>query len=299
MQVSQFRKVAIGVVAENMELKTPEGKLNRTVRVTPTEWLSMRDGELKDDPTPMTFKSQDAQGNETQGGFITNQTIPCQWLPAGANRLTPPTVRRGMRVELYQMGDQAKYFWKYTGLDDNLMKLETIIFGISAHTKEQKAGEEMELDPSNMYWFEISSHSKKIAMQTSKANGEPFEYDFYFDLEKGEFHLNDDVGNLVELISKQHLIRIQNQDGAYIRVDRKDIKAYAPQNIEGKADKDIKLTAGKNVKITAGENIDLDAKQNCRAKGGILASLTGGNSVLTLTTAGTVLKSPDVEIITT
>lgn len=299
MQVSQFRKVAIGVIAENMELKTAEGKLNRTVRVTPTEWLSMRDGELKDDPTPMTFKSQDAQGNETQGGFITNQTIPCLWLPAGSNRLTPPTVRRGMRVEIYQMGDQAKLWWRYTGLDDHLMKLETIIFGISAHTKEQDEGEEMELNPGNMYWFEISSHSKKIAMQTSKANGEPFAYDFFFDLAVGEVSLNDDVGNFFNLVSKQHLLHLQNQDGTFVKLERKDIKAYAPQNIEGKADKDIKLTAGKNIKITAGENIDLDAKQNCRAKGGILASLTGGNSVLTLTTAGTVLKSPDVEIITT
>lgn len=296
MDASVFKKVAIGVIAENIKLKAG-GMLNRTVRVTPTEWLSMRDGELTDNPTPMTYKSQNAQGVETQGGFITNNAIPCEWLPAGSNRVTPPTVRRGMRVELYQTADEAKYYWRYLGLDDHLMKLETIIFGISAHTKEQKPGEKMELNVDNMYWFEMSSHSKKIALQTAKANGEPFKYEMFFDLAAGEFSLNDDVGNWFILNSKLHLLHLQNQDGTFVKLDKKDIKAYAPQNIEGKADKDIKLEAGKNISLTAGQNIDLDAKQNCRAKGGILASLDGGGSKLTLTAAGTVLKTPEVDVV--
>lgn len=290
MQVSQFKKVAIGVVAENMELKDAKGGLNHTVRITPTEWLSMRDGELKDDPTPMTFKSQDAQGNETQGGFITNQTIPCQWLPAGSNRKTPPTVRRGMRVEIHQMGDQAKYYWRYLGLDDHLMMLETFIWGISAHTKEQKEGETTELTPDNMYWFEVSSHSKMVAMQTSKANGEPFAYDFYFDLGKGEVHLNDDVGNFFQMISQQHLLHLENQDGTYVKLERKDINAFAPQNINADAKKDITVTAGNNINVTA--------KNNLVCKGGLLASIDGGGSKMTLTAAGTVLETPDVEILT-
>ena len=295
MEVSAFKKVAIGVVAANYEIYDEDGKLNKIIKVTPHEWLNMRDGELTDNPQSMTFKSQDAQGNETQGGFITNNAVPATWLPAGSNRLTPPTVRRGMRVELFRTGDQAKFYWRYMGLDDNLMKLETFIWGISAHTQEQNMGETMELNPDNMYWFEISSHSKKISMQTSKANGEPFRYEHFFDLEKGEFMVTDDVGNFLNLVSGQKLIHLQNGDGAFFKLDRKDIKAYAPQNIEGRADKDIKLDAGQNVKVTAGQNIDLEAGQNCRAKGGVLASLTGGSSVLTLTSAGTVLKSPQFD----
>ena len=295
MEVSAFKKVAIGVVAANYELYDENGKLNRVIKVTPTEWLNMRDGELTDNPQSMTFKSQDAQGNETQGGFITNNAVPATWFPAGSNRMTPPTVRRGMRVELFRSGDAAKFYWRYMGLDDNLMKLETFIWGISAHTQEQNMGETMELNPENMYWFEISSHSKKIAMQTSKANGEPFRYEQFFDLETGEFMLTDDVGNFINLISKAKLIHLQNGDGSFLKVDRKDVKAYAPQNIEGRADKDIKLDAGQDIKVTAGRNIDLDAKENCRAKGGVLASLTGGISVLTLTSEGTVLKSPQFD----
>jgi hypothetical protein len=294
MDASVFKKVAIGVVAENIEVKSGTA-INNTVRVTPTEWLSMRDGELANNPTPMTYKSQDAQGVETQGGFITNNTIPCEWLPAGANRLTPPTVRRGMRVELFQTADEAKYYWRYLGLDDHLMKLETIIFGISANTTEQKPGEKMPLDPKSMYWFEMSSHSKKVALQTSKVNGEFCSYEMFFDLAGGEFSVNDDLGNWMLLNSKNHLIHLQNQDGTFVKLDRKDIKAYAPQNIEGRADKDIKLDAGQNISLTAGQNIDLDAKQNCRAKGGVLASIDGGGSILTLTAGGTVLKSPQFD----
>ena len=295
MEATAFKKVAIGVVASNMELYAEGGGLNRVIRVTPTEWLNLRDGELTDSPQSMTFKSKDAQGNETQGGFITNNTIPATWLPAGSNRVTPPTVRRGMRVELFRAGDAAKFYWRYMGLDDHLMKLETFIWGISAHKEEQEMGEEMGLDPDKMYWLEVSSHSKKVAFQTSKANGEPFRYEQYYDLETGEFMLQDDVGNLINLISKAKLIHLQNGDGTFVKVNKKNIEAYAPEDIKGRADRDIKLDAGKNIAITAGQDIDLNAKRNCRAKGGVLASIDGGGSVLTLTQAKTTLKTPEFD----
>jgi hypothetical protein len=289
MDASVFKKVAIGVVAENIEVKSGTA-INNTVRVTPTEWLSMRDGELANNPTPMTYKSQDAQGVETQGGFITNNTIPCEWLPAGANRLTPPTVRRGMRVELFQTADEAKYYWRYLGLDDHLMKLETIIFGISANTTEQKPGEKMPLDPKSMYWFEMSSHSKKVALQTSKVSGEFCSYEMFFDLAGGEFSVNDDLGNWMLLNSKNHLIHLQNQDGTFVKLDKKNIEMFAPQDINAKATQNVNVEAGKDVNIKAGTNIN--------AKAGTQAMVDGGGSVLTLQGGGTTLKTPQFDITT-
>lgn len=286
MDASQFRKVAIGTVAENLEILDENGKLNLICRVTPTEWL-IRDGELTNQPVSMTFKSQDAQGVETQGGFITNQALPATWFPAGSNRRTPPNVRRGMRVELYQAANQAKFYWRYTGLDDHLMRLETIIFGINASPKEVTDGAEASFNPLEMYWFEMSSHSKKIALQTSKANGEPFAYEMFIDTAVGKWCACDDVGQFAEIVSKDHLVHLQNQDGAYVKLNKKDIEANAPADVIGDAARDIKLTAGQNITITAGQNLV--------AEGKVMATLKGGGSKFVLTAAGTVLTTPQVD----
>lgn len=297
MDGTVFKKVALGRIASNINVKTKEGGINHEVSVTPTEWLNKRDGELTDNPVAMTYKAQDAQGVEEQGGFLTNNAIPATWLPAGANRLTPPTVRRGMRVELFQTADEDKFYWRYLGLDDQYMLTETLIMGINAHSNEVKDGEIPTPNLAQMYWFEMSSQSKMIAMSTSKALGEPYQYEAYFDLGKGEFVVTDDVENYMHIDSAAHLVELHNQDGVFVRLDRKDLKGYAPNNIEGKADKDIKLDAGKNIKLTAGQDIDLNAQQNCRMKGGVLASIDGGGSTMTFTAGGTVWKTPDVEVI--
>src|SRR5690606_33886982 len=115
-------------------------------------------------PTPIDLTSTDQDGNQEAVKLNTDLVISATWLPGATNRVSPPNVRRGERVELFTVGDTGKYYWRPLGLDDHLRKLETIIIGISATRDET----DTELRPDNMYWFELSSHSKRLAFSSSK-----------------------------------------------------------------------------------------------------------------------------------
>lgn len=266
MDASIFRTVAIGHVAENKAL------MSKTVLVTPSEWMTMRDGELTSSPTSMTYKTVDQDGVEDQGGMLTDNTILATWHPASSNRLTAPDVRRGERVEILQAADDDKYYWRPMGLDDHLRKLETIIVGISA-TQDEGA---TELKPENMYWIEFSSHSKKVALSTSKANGEPFLYEFFFDTATGTVTLKDDIGNFIFMNSKEKLLHLQNAMGAFLKLSLKDILMFAPQDIMADATRDASITAGRDFSVKAGRKATID----------------GGGSVQVWEASQTSLKTP-------
>ncbi|MNG19264.1 hypothetical protein D3C84_1034060 [compost metagenome] len=102
----------------------------------------------------------------------------------------------------------------------------------------------------------------------------------------------DDIGNFLNVQSKVNLIHLQNAKGTFVKIDQQDIKMYAPQDMFADIKRNIEVKAGKDIKVTAGNNIDVEAKQNLRTKGGVLASIDGGGSKMTLTAAGTTLKTP-------
>lgn len=285
-KVSVFQTVGVGVIAANIEIMAKE------VEITPTEWLPMHDGEMVSNAVKMQHKSKDMDGNETQGMIIADQVIKATWLPSSSNRLTAPTVRRGEHVEILSSTDGSdKYYWRSMGLDDHLRKKETIIFGIS-NTEDESI---TELKPENMYWIEFSTHSKRLAFSSSKSDGESYQHELFIDTANGEFTYTDDIGNLINVQSANNLIHLQNAMGTFLKLDQKDIKFYAPQDMLGEIARNITVKAGKNINVKAGENIDMVAGKNARFKGGVLASLDGGGSILTLTAAGTVLKTPQFD----
>lgn len=256
INVSVFRQVAIGMVGSNRAPGlgiTAEGK--GMIEVIPTEWLSYHDGELVANPVQVEHDTKNIDGTADKGGFIADQTIKAYWLPEGTNRLSPPDVRRGERVSIWQVADDdKKFYWKILGLDDNLRKLETVIIGIS-NTQDEG---DTELRPENMYWMEWSTHSKRLAISTSKSDGEPYLYEIMIETKKGSVKINDDIGNFINLVSKDHLLHLQNTDGTFFKLDKKDIKAYAPKNIFAKALQDIEIEAGRNARVKAGNVLTLD-----------------------------------------
>lgn len=282
MKASIFKQVGVGVSASNKEIRSKE------IQVTPTEWLPMHDGEMTSNPTKMAFKTTDVDGNESQGAILLDQTIKATWLPGGSNRMTAPDIRRGEHVSIWASDTDDKFYWKELGTDDHLRKLETIIIGVSNTTDESVT----ELNKDNTYWIELSTHSKRIAFSSSKSNGEAYQHELFIDTDNSEFTYTDDIGNLINVQSKVNLIHLQNAMGTFIKLDQKDIKFFAPQDMLGKVTRNITVKAGKDIKISAGNDFAMDAKNNLTAKGGVLASIDGGGSKMTLTAGGTTLKTP-------
>jgi hypothetical protein len=232
---SQFRIVDLGIVAENKPLSS------KIILVTPLESLPFLQGEIRQTPEVITAEGTDANGVSYTEKMITDLTVEATWLPIGnTNRRTAPDVRRGERVVLWQSGNSDRYYWTSMGMDDNLRKLETVVYTFSGTANESVDS----TDPDQCYYVEVSTHNKQITLQTSDKNGEPFRYTFQFNTGEGVVTLTDDVGNYFEFDSSETKLTLKNKDGTWVSLDRKDILGYAPKNIDLKAESRIKLTCG-------------------------------------------------------
>jgi hypothetical protein len=235
MESSQFRIVDLGIVAENKALSS------KNILVTPLESLPYLQGEIRHAPELVSVEGVDSDGVAYTDKVVTDLTVEALWLPHGnTNRRTAPDVRRGERVVLWQSGNSDQYYWSSMGRDDNLRKLETVVYTFSG-TQDEGVDS---TDPDQCYYIEISTHNKQITLQTSDKNGEPFRYTFQFNTGEGVVTLMDDVGNYFEFDSSETKLTLKNKDGTWVSLDRKDILGYAPKNIDLKAESRIKLTCG-------------------------------------------------------
>lgn len=238
MEVSQLNIYSIGYVAQNKQLSS------KIILVTPIEALPMLDGEVKANPTEVEAKGQNADGKSYTVKVNVDNAVEAEWLAiASPNRSTPPDVRRGERVILWRYGDEDKYYWSSTNLDENLRRLETAVWRFSGTTDEGVK----ELNEKNSYYLEVSTHRKAITLSTSKANGEPYGYVAQFNTDIGCFTVSDDVGNYFELDSQDTKLTLKNMDGTSLSLDKRNILLNAPDNIDAKAGKMIRLSVGGSV----------------------------------------------------
>lgn len=251
MSVSLLKLFSTGVAAENKALRS------RELKVTPTEALPFLDGEIREAPTEMGFKGLDETDQVYEGTVFTDNVITATWLPRGSNRVTPPDIRRGERIDIWRVDGVDKYYWSCQGLDDHLRKLETVVFAISGNPNE---GSEV-LDVENCYFLEWSTHTKQVTFQTSKKNGEPYAYTLQFNTDEGRFMLQDDDGQEIILDSEQKQIKLINTMGTMIEINKKNINVNAVETLD----------------VLAGTKINLKV----------------GATELTMTPAGTVLTTPN------
>ncbi|MNQ14365.1 hypothetical protein D3C85_273140 [compost metagenome] len=227
MEATCFKIVSLGIVAENKVMQNADGSWCKEIHATPIESQSMLDGEIKSNPEAVEVQGVDNSGQNFSSKAIVDSTVVATWLPFGSNRVTAPDVRRGERVYLWQAADDDKYYWTIAGLDGHLRKLETVIFAFSASKDEGSSG----LDIDKCYFIEVSTHSKAITLQTSSANGEPFEYTFQFNTAEGAVTLADDVGNYFELDSEAKKLTLKNQDNSHVILDKTKINIKATDEV--------------------------------------------------------------------
>lgn len=292
MDASQYQIHSIGIAATNKALNSHE------IEVMPIEVLPYLDGEINQNPTVQEAQGVDAAGVSYTTKVVSDNVVTATWI-GSTHRRTPPDIRRGERVVLWKFGDTDKYYWSSMGRDDNVRKLETLIFTVSDTTDESKDS----TDPANCYSLEVSTHRGNITLHTVKTNGEPYAYTFQFNTKDGRVVLTDDVGNYVGLDSAKTLIHLENKDKTMFELNKQDINFYAPKNLKGDVGNNATLTVGKNIDITAGTNISASAGTNVNIKagseavvdGGAMAMLKSGGSFIKFTPAGGTIKAPKME----
>lgn len=253
---SKLHIYSLGIVAANKELSS------KFIEVTPIEALMMLDGEISDNLQQVRSKGRSASGNTYEDSIDTTASIQAEWLPIGiTNRVTPPDVRRGEHVVLYKFGDVDKYYWTTLLYDMRLRKLETAIWAFSNTRNESTDG-----TADTTYFLEVSTHKKLVHLHTSVSDGEPFTYDIQLNTKDGVFTFQDDIGNYIQLDSKNVRIEVKNADGSWIDMNRKTINIYAPQDINLRADNNINISAGNNINSDAGTDINSDAGSSINDK---------------------------------
>lgn len=290
--MSKFNIHSIGIVAVNKPLSSHE------VEVMPIETLPFLEGEINQNPTVQESQGIDGNGTAYTVKATSDNTVTATWYPE-TNRRTPPDVRRGERVVLWKYADADKFYWTSMGRDDNLRKLETVIFTFS-DTEDESLDSTA---PENCYSLEVSTHTGQVTFQTVKANGEPFAYTFQFNTKEGCVVLADDVGNYAELDSAATLIKLMNRLGTTMELNKKDINAFAPRDISAEATQNVSVKAGKNISLKAGvdfsaeagNNANMKAENNAVVDGGAMAMLKSGGSFIKFTPAGGQIKAPKME----
>lgn len=267
IKLSKLYIYSLGVVAVNKELGSD------IIEVTATEILPFLDGELTDNVQVDKIKGKSDSGSSYEASANTSVTLQAKWLPFRTNRKTSPDVRRGEPVLIWRYADEDKFYWSEFIYDPSLRKLETVLFMISATRDESDPG-----TATSTYYVEISSHTKTITLHTSKADGEPFTYDFQINAREGNWTFTDDIGNFVTVDSLNRRIEIKNTDKSHVDIDRKDIRIYAPHNIELVADNDIVLTAKNNINNKAGNNINSKADSNITDEASAIKTKSGSTA---------------------
>ena len=267
---SGFRLVSLALVANNKELGSG------LIQATPIEKITMVDGELASLPYDQEVEGKDASEASYQAKVKVDLAVEAKWINMhGSNRSTPPDVRRGERVWLYQYADNADFYWTTAGLgDEKLRKLETVVYRFSGTADE----EEDSTSPENSYVLEVSTHTGMVTFRTSKANDEFCVYAFQFNLKEGRVVLTDELGNEIVLNSKDTMISFTNAEGTKIELDKRKIFAFAPDSITLQADKSI-LMKTKDFKIetqnyTLKTSTNLIDAANSQIKGNVTAQGT-------------------------
>lgn len=282
---SLFRVYALGHAAEDRE------KNSRLLKVFLSEINSTADGEMGFSGANTEASGKDVNGKQVDTSMRSENSIDCEWLQMGANRATPPDIVKGETVLIYRYGDDNKYYWKETGINQKFRKLETVTYTFGANP--DGAGE----DPNNYYIVEVSADRKLITIQTTKANGEPYAITTQINTGDGNFHMKDDIGNQFEIDFADNHFRMENADGSYVDMthDHIEAKNQTGSNVDIEGDKIFaRNSSGSEISIegdhirsqnVTGSFVDLQGG-NVEANGTTLLKLTGGGTTMLLTAAG-------------
>lgn len=241
MKKSIFTAYSFGVAAENLESGS------QTLEVYPIEALPTAEGEVTTGKVSMEDKGIDGNGDEYEIKIDMGMTIPCEWF-GGGNQITPPNIRRGERVVIYKQGDSQKYFWKSAGLDQDLRRLETIVWVFSGNPDN---ADQDGPSPENSYFLEISTHKGLITFSTSQINSEKAAFTFQIDTAEGTITFHDEKGNSSFFDSVNTILKIINVDKTFFEMNKKNISMFAEEIIDVKCE---------TLNVLAKELIDVKTK---------------------------------------
>ena len=215
--------LGFGTVANNKESNTKQ------IYVYLPKVMPLADGKTTADAKESEQQSKNAKGEAVQSTVLQGNAVPCTWNPMGdSNRLTPPDVREGSKVSVYQVTGSDTYYWTTWGVNAETMRLETVMYGWSA---SPNIDENAEFNINNFYTFSVSTHSGEIRFRTSQANGEATIFELLINAMKGKIMIGGKEKNYFVLDDIKHSFTYTNADASVLNVEKKDITLYSKNSI--------------------------------------------------------------------
>lgn len=206
--MSDFKLFCIGTVMSDLI------KGNTPIDILPHELITNIDGDVGErDNVSKTVNTSDGKVHNVN--LDKGNVITAIWLSNNSNRVTPPNVRKGEKVEVYRYGDSDKYYWKTMSPELDIRKLEHVkyVFVNDSGTAP------VQIDDSNSYSFTVSTLNKFIKIHTADNNGELTTYDLEIDTKEGKVKLLDGKGNFFELDSSQDAMTLKTNNKLDIITD--------------------------------------------------------------------------------
>ena len=214
MNETQLKPFGLGIVAE------AKAAGNKFITVHLSDAFPLHEGEIKSTHEKLEIVNKNALGEEYKDTLQRNTCVTAEWF-GGDNRFTSPCVQKGEQVKLFHIPGTDRFYWDSVGRDNNLRRTETIVGGIAA--SGEKPGNAIELTNKNSYVYGIDSTTGIIYLNTSKNNGEKAAYKLYLNTKDGNWSVEDDLGNHVQMDSTKPHFLIELSDGTSIEARNKEV----------------------------------------------------------------------------
>lgn len=191
MTKSNFQIYSLGTVA----VDKPMNEIY--CDVTPLEITQFPEGDLSNVDI-ISETSTDAHNQTNISKLNKSNIIRAKWIAIGeTNRLTPPDLKKGATVLLYNFSGTDQYFWTPIYTEPDLKTYEKVIYFFSNKATITKNF----IDKG--YSFIVDTKNKYLRLHTSKNDGELTDYEISLDTAHGIFGIEDGNKNTLILTSKE------------------------------------------------------------------------------------------------
>ncbi len=217
-RVAGLKIYSLGIVVQ------PKVRGSDTIVVHPIEAMPMVKGNIGPDTRSISVSLPDQHGvpknSEVKGG----DTIKAKWIAYGdSNRESAPDVQPSETVLIFAYADTQDFYWTTIFREPMLRRLETVRRMYS----NQPSGQ-VPYDDDTAYWTEVSTHDKRMQLQTAINDGEKALYNVDVNGGEGFFLVTDDFKNYLRIDSPDLLVQLVNGAKTYIREDQE--KLYTGAN---------------------------------------------------------------------
>lgn len=199
--------------------------------------------------------SKNAYNEEVRSVTMKSNSIPATWKKMDdSNRITSPDVREGTPVAIYHIAGQNQYYWTLDGVNPNTFRMETIMWGYNANPE---IGENGDFDIDNFYIQVMDTRNGLWQFRTSERNGEATKFDIQMNTMDGTITIGGKNHSYFCLNDVDHSVTYTNEEGALLRIEKKEGTLYLPDKFSIFADNVFNLKT-KEINIQAEEaNIDI------------------------------------------